>query len=198
MSLDLVRRGYEYDYIYCYQIGSSVPDSEPSRAEKGLIHMPLPHGSPQSTPKAIIDAQGAGFEQNAHPSNPVSFEHEAAADSTPILQGLQALTPSASRPIPPVIRPVSALSQLKDYSSRVEDSVDEPSVSTISYLQPLRPGPPSWPIRSQTFRSRQFLKRPHDVIGKHYLCVCSGLQLILRLQKRPPQSGLELNRQNRP
>lgn len=138
--------------------------------------MPLLHGSPQNSPKAIIDVQGTGFEQNAHSSSPESFEHEAAADSTSILHGLQTLTPLASRAISSVIPPVSALSQLKDYSSHIDDSVD---ISTALYLQPLRPEPLRSSVRSQILPSRQFLKRPHDIIGKHYLDVCSGLGFII-------------------
>jgi hypothetical protein len=141
--------------------------------------MPLPHRSPQNSPKAIIDVQGTGFEQNAPSSSPESFEHEAAADSTSILHGLQTLTPLASRAISSVIPPVSALSQLKDYSSHIDDSVDKSSVSTALYLQPLRPGPLRSSVRSQILPSRQFLKRPHDIIGKHYLDVCSGLGFII-------------------
>lgn len=153
--------------LFGLQFGSSVPDSEPSRADNSLIHKQRPHESEHGTPRAIVDARDTGYEGNALSSSLISFGHEAAANSSSILHGLQALTQSPNRPIPSLIPPVSALSQLKDYSSHVEGSVNEPSAST-SYLRPLRPRLPSSSPRSQTFPPPS-LKRPYEAIGKRHL-----------------------------
>ena len=152
-----------------------MPDSEPERVANSHIRGLLKNGSDQNTPRAVIDARDAGLELTAL----LSFQHEAGTNSLPIIQGLPALTPSASCPIPEPAPPISALSQLRDYSSIIEDSVDESSAST-SHVLNLHPQPRSPSQTSQSFPLPLSLKRPREaIIGDRHAFVAQDSHIAI-------------------